>query len=43
MLKNNRQRGTGLRLVRSRDAFDACFETCQRPGLEGMMLYRWVG
>ncbi|KAF5835207.1 tubulin-tyrosine ligase family-domain-containing protein [Dunaliella salina] len=41
MLKNNKQRGTGLRLVRTSDAFAACFETTQRPGLEGVMLYRW--
>ncbi len=40
MLKNNKQRGTGLRLVRTRDAFKACFETTYRPGLEGMKLYR---
>ncbi|KAI8462616.1 MAG: tubulin-tyrosine ligase family-domain-containing protein [Monoraphidium minutum] len=41
MLKNNKQRGTGLRLVAAEDAFSACFETCTRPGLEGMRLYRW--
>lgn len=41
MLKNNKQRGTGLRLVPTREAFDACFETTTRPGLEGMLLYRW--
>ncbi|KAG1665105.1 hypothetical protein FOA52_007796 [Chlamydomonas sp. UWO 241] len=41
MLKNNRQRGTGLRLVKTDEAFDAVFETTTRPGLEGMVLYRW--
>ncbi|KIY98981.1 hypothetical protein MNEG_8982 [Monoraphidium neglectum] len=41
MLKNNKQRGTGLRLVPTAEAFRACFETCTRPGLEGMRLYRW--
>jgi hypothetical protein len=41
MLKNNKQRGTGLRLVPTRRAFDACFETTTRPGLEGVPLYRW--
>lgn len=41
MLKNNKQRGTGLRLVRTSDAFAACFETTKRPGLEGVMLYRY--
>jgi hypothetical protein len=41
MLKNNKQRGTGLRLVRTQDAFRACFETTTRPGLEGLVLYRW--
>jgi hypothetical protein len=41
MLKNNKQRGTGLRLVRTQDAFQACFETTTRPGLEGLVLYRW--
>lgn len=40
MLKNNKQRGEGLRLVRTQDAFGACFETTKRPGLEGMTLYR---
>lgn len=40
MLKNNKQRGTGLRLVRADEAFAACFETTTRPGLEGVMLYR---
>ena len=40
MLKNNKQRGTGLRLVKTQEAFDACFETTTRPGLEGMILYR---
>jgi hypothetical protein len=40
MLKNNKQRGTGLRLVHTQDAFAACFETTRRPGLEGVMLYR---
>ena len=42
MLKNNKQRGTGLRLVEASQAFDACFETTTRPGLEGMILYRWA-
>lgn len=42
MLKNNKQRGTGLRLVHGHEAFEACFETTSRPGLEGMMLYRWA-
>eukprot|EP00878_Enallax_costatus_P021301 GHUV01022547.1.p1 GENE.GHUV01022547.1~~GHUV01022547.1.p1 ORF type:complete len:513 (+),score=138.38 GHUV01022547.1:1-1539(+) len=41
MLKNNKQRGTGLRLVPTQRAFEACFETTTRPGLEGMTLYRW--
>lgn len=41
MLKNNKQRGTGLRLVHTRDAFRACFETTRRPGMEGVPLYRW--
>lgn len=41
MLKNNKQRGTGLRLVPTGDAFSACFETCFRPGMEGVRLYRW--
>lgn len=41
MLKNNKQRGTGLRLVRTHEAFNACFETTTRPGLEGLLLYRW--
>lgn len=41
MLKNNKQRGTGLRLVTTREAFKACFETTTRPGLEGVPLYRW--
>ncbi|GAX73724.1 hypothetical protein CEUSTIGMA_g1177.t1 [Chlamydomonas eustigma] len=41
MLKNNKQRGTGLRLVKTDEAFEACFETTSRPGLEGMVLYRW--
>jgi len=41
MLKNNKQRGTGLRLVRTAEAFSACFETTTRPGMEGMLLYRW--
>lgn len=41
MLKNNRQRGEGLRLVDTRHAFDAVWETTRRPGLEGMVLYRW--
>lgn len=40
MLKNNKQRGTGLRLVPTAEAFSACFETTTRPGLEGMTLYR---
>ena len=43
MLKNNKQRGTGLRLVHTHEAFDACFETTTRPGLEGMILYRCGG
>jgi hypothetical protein len=41
MLKNNKQRGTGLRLVPTAAAFTACFETTTRPGLEGITLYRW--
>jgi hypothetical protein len=41
MLKNNKQRGTGLRLVPTAEAFKACFETCSRTGMEGMRLYRW--
>lgn len=41
MLKNNKQRGTGLRLVPTQRAFEACFETTTRPGLEGITLYRW--
>ena len=42
MLKNNKQRGEGLRLVRAGDeAMGAVFETTHRPGLEGMLLYRW--
>jgi hypothetical protein len=41
MLKNNKQRGEGLRLVRTDHAFAACFETTTRPGLEGMRLYRY--
>jgi hypothetical protein len=41
MLKNNKQRGTGLRLVPTADAFRACFETTTRPGMEGVLLYRW--
>eukprot|EP00198_Chlamydomonas_reinhardtii_P003616 XP_001692952.1 guanylate cyclase [Chlamydomonas reinhardtii] len=42
MLKNNKQRGTGLRLVRTSEAFTACFETVSRPDLPpGMRLYRW--
>jgi len=41
MLKNNKQRGEGLRLVHTRDASKACFETTTRPGMEGMTLYRW--
>ncbi len=43
MLKNNKQRGTGLRLVRTDEAFQACFETTYRPGLEGIKLYRRAG
>lgn len=43
MLKNNKQRGTGLRLIRASEAFDAVFETTTRPGMEGMVLYRWAG
>ena len=42
MLKNNKQRGLGLRLVEAHEALDACFETTSRPGMEGMALYRWV-
>ncbi|GLC40170.1 hypothetical protein PLESTM_001009700 [Pleodorina starrii] len=42
MLKNNKQRGTGLRLVRTSEAFSACFETISRPDLPpGVRLYRW--
>ena len=41
MLKNNRQRGSGLKLVATHKALDACFETTSRPGLEGLVLYRW--
>jgi hypothetical protein len=41
MLKNNKQRGTGLRLVPTSDAFQAAFETTTRPGMEGITLYRW--
>ncbi|KAG2443321.1 hypothetical protein HYH02_009387 [Chlamydomonas schloesseri] len=42
MLKNNKQRGTGLRLVRTSEAFTACFETVSRPDLPpGVRLYRW--
>ncbi len=41
MLKNNKQRGTGLRLEPTSKAFDACFETTTRPGMEGLVLYRW--
>ncbi|EFJ40684.1 hypothetical protein VOLCADRAFT_99465 [Volvox carteri f. nagariensis] len=42
MLKNNKQRGTGLRLVRTSEAFTACFETISRPDLPpGLSLYRW--
>jgi len=43
MLKNNKQRGTGLRLVRGgRGAFSAAFETAYRPGkMAGLPLYRW--
>lgn len=41
MLKNNKQRGTGLRLVSTACAFRACFETTTRPGMEGVPLYRW--
>ncbi|KXZ50147.1 CYG40/TTL7 protein [Gonium pectorale] len=42
MLKNNKQRGTGLRLVRTAEAFTACFETVSRPDLPpGVRLYRW--
>jgi hypothetical protein len=41
MLKNNKQRGTGLRLVPTAGAFQACFETTTRPGMEGVPLYRW--
>lgn len=36
------QRGTGLRLVRTSEAFSACFETVSRPDLPpGVRLYRW--
>jgi hypothetical protein len=41
MLKNNKQRGTGLRLVPTAGAFQAAFETTTRPGMEGVTLYRW--
>lgn len=41
MLKNNKQRGTGLRLVPTGSAFQACLETTTRPGMEGITLYRW--
>ena len=41
MLKNNKQRGTGLRLVPTSGAFQAAFETTTRPGMEGVTLYRW--
>ncbi|GLI65804.1 hypothetical protein VaNZ11_009427 [Volvox africanus] len=42
MLKNNKQRGTGLRLVPTEEAFTACFETTPRPDLApGVHLYRW--
>ncbi|GIM13614.1 hypothetical protein Vretimale_16680 [Volvox reticuliferus] len=42
MLKNNKQRGTGLRLVRTSEAFTVCFETVPRPDLApGVHLYRW--
>jgi hypothetical protein len=41
MLKNNKQRGTGLRLVPTGGALSACFETTTRPGMEGVPLYRW--
>jgi hypothetical protein len=41
MLKNNKQRGTGLRLVRTQDAFKACYETTTRKGMDGVLLYRW--
>lgn len=41
MLKNNKQRGTGLRLVPTSGAFQAAFETTTRPGMEGITLYRW--
>jgi len=41
MLKNNKQRGTGLRLVPTSSAFQAAFETTTRPGMEGITLYRW--
>lgn len=33
MLKNNKQRGTGLKLVRTKDAFAAAFETVTNPEL----------
>lgn len=41
MLKNNKQRGTGLRLVPTSRALEAAFETTTRPGMEGITLYRW--
>lgn len=42
MLKNNKQRGTGLRLVRTAEAFTSCFETVQRPDVgPNVRLYRW--
>lgn len=41
MLKNNKQRGTGLRLVPTSRALQAAFETTTRPGMEGITLYRW--
>lgn len=42
MLKNNKQRGTGLRLVSTSDAFSACFETVEARGdLPSLKLYRW--
>ncbi|PNH11180.1 Tubulin polyglutamylase TTLL5 [Tetrabaena socialis] len=39
---HRRARGTGLRLVRTAEAFSACFEAVSRPDLPpGMRLYRW--
>lgn len=41
MLKNNAQRGTGLRLVTTGAVNEAMYETTSRPGLNGILLYRW--